>query len=99
MNRTRCLEVIRFAVEHGGVLSRRAAAAALVDFNENEANALVVRALDDPDPEVQVLAPSLSSHSNGFTATSIDSIPNFAITRVRWSNGLIRTPLGNSSRN
>lgn len=53
MNRLRAFEVVQFAIYHGGVLSRRAASAVLVEFKGGEANDLVLVALTDSDPEVQ----------------------------------------------
>ncbi len=58
MNRLKAFEVVHFALHRGGVLSRRAAAAVLMEFKGGEANELVLRALADKDPEVQAHAVS-----------------------------------------
>lgn len=56
MNRLKAFEVVQFALLYGGLHSRRAAAAALVDFKGAEANDLVLVALADGDPEVKTCA-------------------------------------------
>jgi len=56
MNRLKAFEVVQFALLYGGLLSRRAAAAVLVDFKGAEANELVLVALADDDPEVKTFA-------------------------------------------
>jgi HEAT repeat protein len=56
MNRLKAFEVVQFALQYGGVQSRRAAAAVLVDFKGSEANDLVLIALADEDPEVKAHA-------------------------------------------
>jgi len=53
MSRLRVFEVVRFVLLNGKVGGRRAAAKALREFHGNEANELIVRALDDEDPLVQ----------------------------------------------
>lgn len=51
--RTAAFAVIEHLLLRGKPEGRRAAAAALADFQGAAANALAVRALDDPDPQVQ----------------------------------------------
>jgi HEAT repeat protein len=53
MNRLEVFNVIEFLLRHGQVAGRRAAAAALAEFQGVEANRLAEAALDDSDPEVQ----------------------------------------------
>jgi hypothetical protein len=56
INRLHVFEVLNFVMHHGGPLSRRAASAALASFKGNDANELVLAAVDDLDPEVQANA-------------------------------------------
>ncbi len=56
MARKSVFTVIEFLTLHGRVGGRRAASAALAKFNGAEANALALKALDDPDPQVQANA-------------------------------------------
>jgi hypothetical protein len=55
MNRIRVFEVLDFILTHGETEARRAAAAALTEFRGVEANAAVVRALEDDDPTVRAI--------------------------------------------
>lgn len=51
--RLHAFTAIQRVLLHGTPEGRRAAAAALAEFNGADANALAMRALDDPDPRVQ----------------------------------------------
>lgn len=51
--RVRAYSVIEYALRHGKAAGRRAASAALAEFNGTEANNLALSALEDPDPAVQ----------------------------------------------
>lgn len=51
--REQCFSIIECVLQHGRPGGRCAAAEALADFAGAEANALAIRALDDPDPLVQ----------------------------------------------
>jgi HEAT repeat protein len=51
--RTQTYAVIEHVLLHGKPGGRREAARALAEFNGAEANALALRAMDDPDPQVQ----------------------------------------------
>ena len=51
--RPQAFAVIEHLIQHGTAAGRRAAAEALNEFNGAEANALAMKALDDPDPAVQ----------------------------------------------
>ncbi len=53
MNRLQSFEVVRHILQQGTTSGRRAAAAALAQFQGAEANQLALRALDDCDPQVQ----------------------------------------------
>ncbi|MCU0960976.1 MAG: HEAT repeat domain-containing protein [Pirellulaceae bacterium] len=53
MNRLRVFDVVRHVLVQGRPAGRRAAAAALREFGGAEANELVLRGLQDPDPQVQ----------------------------------------------
>ena len=53
MKRQEIFSVVREILEHGAPAGRRAAAEALVDFTGTEANGVVLRAIDDSDPQVQ----------------------------------------------
>jgi HEAT repeat protein len=53
MSRLKVFEVVKYAMCHCGILSRRAASAALAEFKGGEANELALQAMDDTDPEVQ----------------------------------------------
>ncbi|MHC4177909.1 MAG: HEAT repeat domain-containing protein [Planctomycetota bacterium] len=54
--RLQAFSMIEYLVLHGNPGGRRAAAEALAEFSGAEANNLVLRALDDPDPQVQAAA-------------------------------------------
>jgi len=56
MKRLDVFEVIRYLAVNGHVEGRRAAVAALPHYNGDQANQLVVQALDDADPQVQATA-------------------------------------------
>ena len=56
MNRWAVFKMIEFLLQHGNDGGRRAASAALEQFSGVEANALCLRALSDPSPEVQANA-------------------------------------------
>jgi HEAT repeat protein len=56
ISRAEALEVIRFLVCEGKPAGRRAAVAALGEFQGADANQLVLRAIDDEDPHVQAAA-------------------------------------------
>lgn len=56
MKRLEVFGIIEYLLEHGKIGGRRAAATALEDYNGGEANALALKALDDPDPQVQASA-------------------------------------------
>jgi hypothetical protein len=51
--RDQCFSIVECVLQHGRPAGRCAAAEALADFSGAEANALAIRALDDPDPLVQ----------------------------------------------
>lgn len=53
VKRTSAFQVIEHLVLHGQPAGRRAAVAALAEYNGVEANALAMRILDDPDPHTQ----------------------------------------------
>jgi len=51
--RAKTFAVVKHVLLHGEPMGRRAAAEALSEFNGADANALVLQALDDEDPQVQ----------------------------------------------
>jgi len=53
ISRLQAFSTIEHVLRHGNTGGRRAAAAALAEFQGAAANALALRALDDPDPQVQ----------------------------------------------
>ncbi|MGE3780176.1 MAG: HEAT repeat domain-containing protein, partial [Pirellulaceae bacterium] len=56
LNRLRVFELLKAAMARGQTRVRRTACAGLVEFKGDDANHLVLAALEDPDPEVQSLA-------------------------------------------
>ena len=58
LNRIRAFEVVDFILTQGEAEARRAAAKALTEFRGTEANATVVRTLQDVDPAVRAIAVS-----------------------------------------
>lgn len=56
MSRQCAFEVVEFILANGEVEARREAAKALTEFHSPEANAAVIRALEDDDPAVRAIA-------------------------------------------
>jgi HEAT repeat protein len=56
VNRLAVFKAIQLVMSRGRGAARREACAALAEFNGADANALVLRALEDPDPHVQAVA-------------------------------------------
>ncbi|MDX1945612.1 MAG: HEAT repeat domain-containing protein [Pirellulaceae bacterium] len=56
--RAKAFEAVAYALRHGKVAGRRAAAQALAEFRGAEANALALWAMDDDDPQVRATAAS-----------------------------------------
>jgi HEAT repeat protein len=56
MKRLEVFEILKWLIEKGKPGGRRAATAALAEFRGAEANALVLKALEDGDPHVQAIA-------------------------------------------
>jgi HEAT repeat protein len=58
MKRLEVFEIVRYMLQNGGVPARRTAATALAEFKGAEANRMVLKALQDDDPETRAAAVS-----------------------------------------